>query len=254
MNPLSKKYGIYERQEELLEMMKITHRFLTENGIAYSLSGGTLLGAVREGGFIPWDDDVDIMMDRINYEKMIKLFSTTHEDIGLELKRILWVHRIQKKGSADDLHVPTIDVFVMDNSPDNWMVRRIKTALIMLLQGMMKRRQDYSGKSFIYKLCLLFSKWCGMPFSDDIKFKWYTFISKIGNDVNTKCITGFTDEFKFLNVRYTGNLFDRYISHKFEDIKLPITEEYDNYLSSLYGDYMTPPPESERKPKHEESF
>ena len=124
MNPLSKKYGTYERQEKLLEMLKKTHNFLTENGISYSLCGGTLLGAIREGGFIPWDDDVDIMMDRANYDKMLRIFSTEYKEDSLELKRILWIHRIQEVGASDGLSEPTIDVFAMDNSPDNAIVRR----------------------------------------------------------------------------------------------------------------------------------
>ncbi len=252
MNPLSKKYGTYERQEELLDMLKTTHRFLTAKGIAYSLCGGTLIGAIRENGFVPWDDDVDIMMDRINYEKMINLFSTNHEDIGLELKRILWVHRIQKRGSSDDLHIPTIDVFVMDNSKENWMVRKLKTVLIMLLQGMMKKNQDYNGKSIVYKICLLFTKIIGMPFSDDTKYRWYTAIAKIGNNRKSEKITGYTDIFRLLNVRYTGKLFDELVGHKFEDTMLLITAEYDNYLATQYGDYMIPPTEEERVPQHAE--
>lgn len=252
MNPLSKKYGTYERQEELLNMLKETHEFLTENGIKYSLCGGTLIGAIREGGFIPWDDDVDIMMDRTNYERMIELFSLGNEDCGFELKRILWVHRIQRKGTPDVLFVPTIDVFVMDNTPDNAIVRCIKVACIMLLQGMMKQKQEYDRHPFVYSFCLWVTKILGKPFSDDTKFKWYTAIAKIGNNDKTKFITGYTDAFNLLNVRYTGRLFDKLIMYEFEDTAFPVTAEFDNYLSSQYGEYMTPPKEEERIPAHGE--
>lgn len=249
MNILSKKYGTYEKQKELLGMLKTVHAFLVENEISYSLCGGTLLGAIREGGFIPWDDDVDIMMDRSNYEKFLETFSKKNMVNGLSLNRVLWVHRIQKKGTTG-LFVPTIDVFVMDNSPDNVLIRKVKTILIMFMQGMMKENQNYKNHSFFFKFCLFFTHMVGLLFADSTKFKWYTTIAKIGNGSKTECITGYTDSFNLLTLRYTGNLFDKLINHDFESLVLPITAEYDNYLSTQYGDYMTPPAEENRVPGH----
>jgi len=68
------QYHTAERQELLLAMMKDVHTFLEENEIVYSLVSGSLLGAVRHDGFIPWDDDIDLMMDRDNYERLLKIF------------------------------------------------------------------------------------------------------------------------------------------------------------------------------------
>ncbi len=80
------EYGLAERQNELLNMLKDVDKILTGNGIAYSLCGGTLLGAIRHKGFIPWDDDVDIMLDRKNYKKMVDMFMgngmITHLQMG----------------------------------------------------------------------------------------------------------------------------------------------------------------------------
>ena len=64
---IENKYGALEYQQITLAMMKDIHRFLMSEGIKYSLCGGSLLGAIRESGFIPWDDDLDIMMDRENF-------------------------------------------------------------------------------------------------------------------------------------------------------------------------------------------
>ena len=62
--------------------------------------------------------------------------------------------------------------------------------------------------------------------------------------------TGYTDLFKLFSLRYSGKLFDAIARHKFEDIELPITSEYDSYLSIQYGDYMTPPKQEDRNPIH----
>ena len=74
MIELSKKYGTYDRQIELLEMIKDIDRLFDMHDIKYSLCSGSLLGAIRENGFIPWDDDIDIMVDRDNFNKLISLF------------------------------------------------------------------------------------------------------------------------------------------------------------------------------------
>lgn len=76
MKQLSHQYGTYEKQAELLSMIKDIDQLFAENDIQYSLCGGTLLGAVRENGFIPWDDDIDIMVERANYNKITSLFET----------------------------------------------------------------------------------------------------------------------------------------------------------------------------------
>lgn len=71
---ITNEYGLAERQNELLSMLKDVDKILTGNGIAYSLCGGTLLGAIRHKGFIPWNDDIDIILDRKNYKKMVDIF------------------------------------------------------------------------------------------------------------------------------------------------------------------------------------
>lgn len=251
MNELSKKYNTYEKQIVLLQMMKEVDEIFRSSGIEYSLCGGSLLGAIREKGFIPWDDDIDIMVDRKNFNKLRELFHSAGDEIKYNLGRYLWIERIQKKGSSpNDLTSPTIDVFVMDNCPDNSFIRILKTALIMLLQGMMKIRTDYSHYTVPYRICLKVTNIIGKPFSDEKKYDWYMRVSSIGNQRKTESITGYNDAFELLTLRYTGKLFDSIIQHQFEDTTFPITAEYDNYLRTQYGDYLTPPKEEERVPHY----
>lgn len=90
------QYGTKERQLDLLEMLREVDILLREAGIQYSLCGGTLLGAVREQGFIPWDDDVDIMVDRVNFNRLLAVFRSK-ENMEYVLNDVLWVRRIQRR-------------------------------------------------------------------------------------------------------------------------------------------------------------
>lgn len=79
-----------EIQNVSLDILKDLHKFCVENNINYTLCGGTLLGAIRHNGFIPWDDDVDVAMPRPDYERFIKEF---HSEKGYILKA---------RGASDD--------------------------------------------------------------------------------------------------------------------------------------------------------
>ena len=251
MRELAKEYGTADRQEELLIMIKDIDMLFKENKIQYSLCGGSLLGAIREKGFIPWDDDIDIMCDRNNYKRIIKLFSQNRGNLSYVLRRHLWIDRIQKKNEKkNDLTVPTIDIFIMDRCPDNIIMRKIKVLTIRCLQGMIKEKPQGDEHKGIMKLLLWITYFIGRPFSYNRKFNWYMKVSQWGSNENTKYITGYNDFFNLVTLRYTGKLMDSFEYHVFEDTELPITKEYDNYLSTQYGDYMTPPPKKERVPIH----
>lgn len=242
------KYHILERQRELLTEMNDLHAFFCANNIQYSLCGGTLLGAVREGGFIPWDDDIDIMVDRNNFRKII---SARDALLGYKIERYLWVFRIQSNKYQDvNLQNPTIDIFVFDNIPKNKMVYQFKLCMIKMLQGMMKKEIDYAKVSVLYKICLFVTHWIGVLVPDNIKFCIYDAVSQIGNSQDCDFVGCFDDLFKYLNLKYRKDFMKECVKRQFEDSEFMITMEYDHYLSTVYGDYMTPVKEEDRKPQH----
>lgn len=79
-----RKIEIEELRKILLELMDEIHAFCEKHGLKYYLSGGTLIGAIRHKGFIPWDDDIDIHMPRPDYEKFLELFPKESENVLLE--------------------------------------------------------------------------------------------------------------------------------------------------------------------------
>ena len=248
MMDIENEYHILERQKILLEQMKAVHSFLKMNNIDYSLCGGSLLGAIREGGFIPWDDDIDIMVDRTNFEKMIKLKNCIP---GYKIVRYLWVYRIQSKEAREiSLKTPSIDIFVFDNIPDNKAIYKLKVFIIKTLQGMLKKEIHYVGRPFYYKICLFLTHCMGKLISDNLKFLLYNCVSQIGNNKKTEWIACYNDLFKYLELKYNCNLFKEYQDCQFEDCMFMITKEYDHYLTTVYGDYMIPVKTSERIPQH----
>ena len=250
MIDVENQYGTKERQIELLEMIRDIDSILRSHGISYSLSGGTLIGAVREKGFIPWDDDIDIMVDRANFDRICALFRA-EKDLPYVLNDYLWVRRIQKKNdSRKGLQAATVDVFVMDNCPNNPLVQKSKVALIKTLQGMMKEEIDLSQVSLVYKVCLIATALAGRCFSYRKKLHWYDKVSMIGNKRQTAWLGMYNDLFKNLSLKYDRDTFAKYQDATFEGVTLPITAKYDSYLTTVYGNYLTPPAEEERKPEH----
>lgn len=237
-------YGTKLVQTELLAMMKDVHAFFEREGITYSLSGGSALGAVRHQGFIPWDDDMDVMMDRENYEKTQRVF---HRLDGYELVKELWVYRIRRKNAnIKDGYAPTIDIFVADNCPDKSAQRKWKILRLKILQGMMKEEINYKEYSFVYKICVALTHFFGKFFTKNWKWKKYDKISQVGNKKPTKYVTLYNDLFKLLGVRYDCRLMQKVQKTPFEDAEFYVTEYYDDFLTKQYGEYMTPPKEEDR--------
>ena len=245
------KYGTRARQLELLSMFKEVDKLFRENGIRYSLGGGSVLGAVRHNGFIPWDDDIDLMVDRENYAKIIELFGKGEHGTRFVLNKILWVYRIQDKDDkSGSIMTPTIDIFVIDNYPDNAFVAKFKLIMIKLLQGMMKTEKTERKLSAFYRFCLFVTRIFGKLFTHNFKFKLYDRIARIGNGKKSRLVTCYFSPFSYLKFRFDNTLMDEIVDHEFEDTVAPIVAEYDKYLTVPYGDYMTPPKEEDRVSQH----
>ena len=243
-------YGTRDRQIDLLNMMREVDLLLNRHGIKYSLCGGTLLGAVRDKGFIPWDDDIDIMVDRENFNKLLSSFRS-EDETEYSLNDYLWVRKIQLKGnSKEPVFGPTIDVFVVDKCPNNKLLQIGKVFLIKMLQGMMKKDETIGDISLISRLCLVVTRVLGKLFSDNKKLRWYDRVSQIGHKNKSTHVGIYNDLYRYLDLKYCRKMMDECIDATFEDMVLPITAEYDDYLRTVYGDYMTPPPVENRKPIH----
>ena len=247
---LENKYGTLSAQQKLLELLKDFHIFCVNNDIKYSLAYGSLLGAIRHDGFIPWDDDLDVFVDRKNYSNLVgKLSLDNTLDVDADSIESLWVDRVRyRKDMSKQGYRPTLDILVLDNVPASSFSRKLKFFKILTLQGMMKPHPSFNKGSIIMRLCSVCTFCLGKLFTSQWKRKAYRTVSMQGKP--SGIVANYNGEYADLRRTYPVTMMDCIIEHSFEDTKAFIVADYDMCLKTQFGDYMTPPKETDRKPKH----
>lgn len=242
------KYGLNELHSELLDIMSFIHDFCDEQGIKYSLTGGSLLGAIRHNGFIPWDDDFDIMFDRPNYDRFIDLMKCKSQNMFF-LERDQWVYRIRKEHKLKS-YVPSIDLFVLDKIPANSLVYTGQKLMLRIMQGMLRENTTRRKYSLFYSFCIKFTELLGKIADPNSLFSNYDKLSRVGNLSDSNYLAIFNDKFKLIGLKYNLTLMESYSLHKFENKHFYVIDHYDEYLTRQFGNYMDFPPEEERVPIH----
>ena len=239
-------YGLRPLQEKLFRVLCGFDGLCRENGISYSLHGGTLLGAERHHGFIPWDDDLDVSICREEYRRLAAAVEKNAAVYGME--EVLWVPRFYLKELGREYF---IDVFIWDYIADDPAGRFAKITLLRLLQGMIKTDVVYEGKKLPYRAMMFLTHAMGLPFSRERKLRWY-------HTAEEKCFTGrrrtihrSNDAYRWLADLYDGDYMDAYDEIDFSGQTLMVTARYREGLTHSYGpDYMTPPPPEQRLSEH----
>ena len=251
-------------QQVLLEMVLDLQAVCDRNGLKCFLVGGSALGAVRHGGFIPWDDDVDLSMPREDLEKLKKIFrkelgekyilnAPNYE--GNASNRFV---KILKKGTRfveanvpeDERSCIKIDIFPLENVPDNPIVRWVKgihCTFLMFAGGMLLSYEE--GR--IRKERMNLRAFAGMMLSFRSSSRWFDRFDKACRSGNER-----SRDVSLPSGRkhYFGEILPRSAvfplsTISFEGHPMKIFADPDCALKNLYGSYMDIPPEEKRE-KH----
>ena len=256
---MNKIITIDEMREIQLKMLNDIHQFCVSNNIRYSLSGGSLIGAVRHHGFIPWDDDVDLMMPRPDYERFVNSYETdcykvitykNNQSYHFPFAKVYDNRTILIEDySCNGVY---IDIFPVDGLPEskeetNDMIKKVSKLSAYDLYFASDTYKFQEGNKMILRLKHLIKK--------IIVPNRNTTINRI-EEICKKHKFGSTD---FAGVLVWGYglkehlqsfVFKSYQEMEFEGIICMCISNYDIYLSSLYGKYMELPPLEEQVSHH----
>ena len=242
-----KSYGLEEIHKKLLSVLDEFDEICEKNGIHYSLHGGTLLGAERNGKLIPWDDDIDVSMTRPEYEKFVRVMRDHKGSFYLD-KTLLWVPRFANKNDAKGIY---IDIFVWDYISEKKILQFIKINLLRALQGMMKEDIEYERYGVVGKFLLFTTSLVGKLMSKKTKLTLYEFIGTRNFLGKKQFIHRYNDSYKGVAYIMDKDYMNEYQKLELEGKKYMVNKRYREFLRINYGpDYLTPPPDKDRVPGH----
>ena len=243
-----------EIQLEELKILKSVVQIIKENKLNYFLCGGTLLGAIRHKGFIPWDDDIDIMMPREDYEKFIKIFEKKNKNeelkiTALELKNLFQPFckivntsiEIQDESVYDSKkRYLWIDIFPMDRcNKENY---KSKFRLISKLKKIIYLREyktEFKNRKNLKNILRTILRPLSFLVSGNT-------IRKIAiSEPKGKFIANVVWGYGQKEIMPLHEAIE-YIDVEFENEKFNGLKSYDKYLKKLYGNYMELPPKEKR--------
>lgn len=268
----NKALTLEEQKRIMIRMLEKLINFLDANDLNYTLAFGTLIGAVRHKGFIPWDDDLDITMPYEDYQRMIDILKTTkiadniefscHEnnpdhlwafgkvyDTSTKLDEMIFVNKYAKR--QDSLKFGLyIDVFPTYAAPDTpaeralferKIQRNYKNAIRASRKVVFPKSVKNYIKTLIYKVAFIPYRLIGLDHYLNEHDRLIA--SYFEKNTDSVCNNLSIRHYAF----FDKDVYKNTIIVPFESIKAKIPENYDLVLKSMYGDYMSLPPEEERR-------
>lgn len=261
-----KAVSLDEMKEIQLSILKYVARLCEQNDIRYYLAYGTLIGAIRHGGFIPWDDDIDIILPRPDYDRLVGLLREQHDSIyrfvdyrdnwripfnfGKVIdSRTVWIPE-SRFGEQVSLGVG-IDLFPLDGMPRRRLAKKWHFSIIWVLNKLLAvNAMDNARSRAPLKRLLIGLVQVGM--NESIAIKCHDVIERLSRRF------GFEEADEVCALVGQGTMKEvipktwlgRGVRITFEQHEFVAPEHFDEYLRAIYGDYMQLPPPEKRKSHH----
>lgn len=268
-----RKVSSSENKEIVLGILSYIDNICRENSIEYSLGAGTLLGGIRNGGFIPWDDDGDVIVRRNEYDRLMKILKEdTNSQYGFMFEetsgyyyvfaKVYDKRTILKTIAPQDAKIQNlgvyVDIFPIDKVPSDKdkAIEFYKEAMNINYSMYMAIPGFYSHNNSFIKRCvkkvLYYPKYkTAIKGQKDPEIWKERLLNKIKSyEDSNESAAGFTLSEYAEHEYMDAEIFDGYEDITFEGIKYRRLKKYKRYLTALYGNYMQLPPEDKRKPKH----
>lgn len=256
-----------EVQLKGLEILRYFKKFCEDNQLLFYFCGGCCIGTLRHGGFIPWDDDVDVFMPREDYEKLARLWPQKADTARYSLNRTdeSTYTRILPTTIRDnnttfirtrqyDLDINQglmLDVLPLDGCPSGKFARKMQICWALLF-SMFNTQEAPTSKG---KLLHLVGKALLAVFrTQKARYRVWRFAEKKMSQYkieDCEYITELCARYQYMVNEYPKEAFESAVYKDFEGEKMPIPKGYDTYLRMAFGDYMQLPPEEAQAPKHE---
>ena len=269
---MQKEITLHDMQQIELDLLIYLKNICDEHNLKYYLAYGTLIGAVRHQGFIPWDDDVDVMMPQEDYDKLVKIMrdkphpyyqlvsTATYPNFTAPLPKIIDTRTVleQHYDFVERVQLGVyIDIFILNGLTDD-----IETAKVLRKESLKLYRRWLRADSTLFppgksKLYGLARRVRNLPYKlygitrsvkklekNNKKYSFYQ--SKFTAVLNEGIPKGESPDKSIMPMEWFGKGTELL----FEGTKFRAPENYDIILRNIYGDYMKLPPENERKSEH----
>lgn len=245
-------YGLKKLQNVILNIAQYIDKLCAENGINYRLMGGSALGAKRHGGFIPWDDDLDVFMTPSEYEAFRDVFfkigdkeTYSLQELGAANGQVITAKmRLNNSYYEEEVvkgwkmhHGIYVDIFILHTCPDNKLAQRWQYlwAKYLIVKGLANKPYNRRGglAGLVVKAAKILPKRFLLNYGLEQIYRW--------RDKKTEYFCNFLGKALFKNGKYLYEDFAQSKRVPFETIELNVAVGLERFLTARFGDYMKPP-------------